>query len=231
MFDEARWLEIIKRPNWYLEFNKFTRKSQTELKADPKALKKLNKQLRIFFEEALRDDLVSLGTSGHKFDDERELVDTVVIHHTSAKPGYKLDFLNAVHLLNIYVPAFSGSPLKRQALWSGHFRDDKQVFWGYHWLMRMDGSFERLLEDDQIGWHAGNWDINKRSIGICLDNDYKIKNPRPKILKQLALHIAEHYPEIQADKIIGHCEVRKGTICPGGHFLDGWKHKLLQYLP
>jgi N-acetyl-anhydromuramyl-L-alanine amidase AmpD len=101
------------------------------------------------------------------------------------------------------------------------------VFWGYHWLMRKDGSFENLLPDNQIGWHAGNWDINKRSIGICLDNDYENKDPKDETLQKLADFIKDNYP----NKVtIGHCEARRGTICPGKNFLDGWKKNLLSYI-
>jgi hypothetical protein len=227
-FDELYWSETIKRPDWYLEFNDFAIKAKLKTEADAPAQEELNKKVRRFFEDALQSELVSVGSSGHDFDTERQPVDTIAIHHTSAQPGYKLSYLNAVQLLNIYVPAYTEGREKGQPIWSGHFHGSQQVFWGYHWLMRMDGSFERLLQDDQIGWHAGNWDINRRSIGICLDNDYENQNPTDEILQKLAGHIKQNYPSVK--KIIGHREAREGTICPGGHFLDIWKPKLLQYL-
>jgi N-acetyl-anhydromuramyl-L-alanine amidase AmpD len=120
--------------------------------------------------------------------------------------------------------------LAGEAIWSGHFHDGAQTFLAYHWLMRMDGNFERLLNDEQIGWHAGNWEINKRSIAICLDNDYEKQDPTKQILQTLAAHIRQNYPDIKPGKIIGHCEARQGTTCPGGNFIDGWKHILLSYL-
>lgn len=225
-FDEAHWSEVIKRPDWPVEFNDFATKVHLKSEAETKEHKELKKKVRRFFEAALQSGQVSLGSSGQNFDAERLPVDAVVIHHTSAQPGYKLSYLNAVHLLNIYAPVFATKE-KGQPIWSGHFYDGRQVFWGYHWLMRMDGSFERLLPDDQIGWHAGNWDINKRSIGICLDNDYEKQDPTDDILQELATHIKQNYPNT---KIIGHCEARQGTICPGSHFLDTWKPLLLEYL-
>ena len=160
----------------------------------------------------------------------------IVIHHTSSEPGYRLSYMNAVHLLNIYAPHFShpvaqeDQSLKGQAIWSNHLKNGKQVFWAYHWFMHMDGTFERLLDDGQIGWHAGNWGINKRSIGICLDNDYDKKDPSDKILKKLAEHIRKHYPQIKPEDIIGHKEAREGTTCPGNNFLDIWKTKLINYV-
>jgi N-acetyl-anhydromuramyl-L-alanine amidase AmpD len=96
--------------------------------------------------------------------------------------------------------------------------------------MRMDGSFERLLDDDKVGWQAGNWDINKRSVAICLDNDYENQDPSDEILKKLAKFIKKNYPKIQPGKIVGHCEARQGTICPGINFKIIWKSKLLELL-
>ena len=182
-FDEAYWVEVIKRPDWYIELKDFADKAGLKSEAKSEAQDELNKTIRHFFEEALQHDQVSLGTSGHDFDKERQVLDTLVVHHTSAQPGYRLSYLNAVHLLNIYVPAYTSGVARGQPIWSGHFHKGQQVFWGYHWLMRMDGSFERLLQDDQIGWQAGNWDVNKRSIGICLDNDYEKQDPTDEVFK------------------------------------------------
>jgi hypothetical protein len=229
-FDEKRWEKVIQRPDWYLEFNDFALKARLKAEPESKPQKRLNKQVRRFFEAALRDGKVNIGERGYNFDAERQPVDTIVIHHTSAKPGYKLSFLNAVQLLNIYVPGYATGKERGRPIWSGHFHKGKQVFWGYHWLMRMDGKFERLLDDSQIGWHAGDWEINKRSIGICLDNDYENRGPRQPILPQLANFIKQNYPDIPLENIRGHREASLKTICPGNTFLTSWKPKLLKYL-
>jgi hypothetical protein len=221
-FDTAKWDETIKRPDWPVEFNKFAEAAKKACQDDEDALDELNKKARKFFEKKLNDNQVYLGTEGVDFDKERGSVDTIVIHHTSHHPGYKLNFLNAVQLLNIYVPAYAVPPLAGNPVYSGHYRGKKQVFWGYHWLMRINGKFERLLDDDQVGWQAGNWDINKRSIGICLPSD--------EILRKLAGFIKKNYPDIKSANIIGHREARSGTICPGANFLDGWKQILLRYV-
>ncbi len=233
-FDKAYWSEVIKRPDWYIEFLDFFKKHEANL--EDRELDEFRYTCRKFFEQALQKDEVALASSGPNLDDQRLPLDTVVIHHTSNKPGYRLNYMNAVHLLNIYAPYFIDptdereKSLKGAALWSGHFKDGKQVFWGYHWLMKMDGTFERLLEDRQIGWHAGNWEVNRRSVAICLDNDYEKQDPGDDILQKLATHIKENYPNIESQNIIGHCEAKLGTICPGGNFIGGWKAKLLNYI-
>jgi hypothetical protein len=227
-FDEAHWSEVIRRPGWAAEFHEFAKRAQLKTKADEKKQERLNKKIRHFFESALQKGQVYLADTGEDFDKQRQPQDTIVIHHTSAEPGYELGYLNATQLLNIYVPYYAGQ--KNLPVWSGHFRGQQQVFWGYHWLMRMDGSFERLLSDEQVGWHAGDWGINKRSIGVCLDNDYENQDPSDETLRKLAGFISDNYPSIRPSGIIGHCEARSGTICPGKNFLDGWKSLLLEYL-
>lgn len=232
LFDENRWQKVIQKPDWYLEFMPYTKEVYERLKEGSPERSQFNKKARNFFEKAFEDGRLALASSGPDFDGQRQPIDTVVIHHTSWRPGYDLDFMNMTHLLNIYAtyyfnPAEGDRSLKGQPIWSNHFRHGKMSFLGYHWLMRMDGSFERLLDDERIGWHAGNWDINTRSVGICLDNDYEKTDPSDEILRKLAAHIRQHYPDA---KLIGHCQARSGTICPGGNFMGGWKDKLIEYL-
>lgn len=94
----------------------------------------------------------------------------------------------------------------------------------------MDGTAERLLHDSELGWHAGNWEINKRSVAICLDNDYDDQDPSPAVIKSLAVLIKHQYPQVAHSKIIGHCEARQGTTCPGVNFTSTWKTHLLERL-
>jgi hypothetical protein len=241
-FDKVYWASAISRPDWYFEFVDWAEKAQDLLGADSEQANQLRRDIRHFFEDKLKEGKVALANTGPNWDQQRLPVDTVVIHHTSAEPGYRLSYMNAVQLLNIYAThyanskdginkRFPGQPVSSaKAIWSGHFRGDKPSFLCYHWLMRMDGKFERLLDDDLIGWHAGNWDINRPSVAICLDNDFDARCPAEKTLKQLASHIKNHYPRVKKNRIIGHCEARVGTTCPGKHFVDEWKPKLLELI-
>lgn len=241
-FDKGHWLKVIARPDWYLELIPWFKQVQDSLGEASEEANQFRKTIRHFFEEQLEAGKVALAAEGPDFDAEREPIDTIVIHHTSALPGYRLSYMNAVQLQNVYAPHFANSKdgqnkyFKGQPtwegnpIWSGHFRNGRPSFLVYHWLMRMDGKFERLLEDSQIGWHAGNWEINRRSIAICLDNDYEEQDPTDEILQKLADFIKNTYPLVKPDKIIGHCEARDGTICPGTNFKTVWKTKLLSYI-
>src|SRR5436190_11786540 len=94
-FDETYWRELIKRPNWYEEFVPFFRRTQESLSKDTKEADKFRKTARSFFEEQLEEGKVALAASGPNLDEQRQPIDTIVIHHTSAKPGYRLSYMNA----------------------------------------------------------------------------------------------------------------------------------------
>lgn len=83
----------------------------------------------------------------------------------------------------------------------------------YHFIIGQNGErySTRLLSN--IGYHAGNYEVNRVSIGICLIGDRATVEQLRK-LKELL----NHYHELGETKagIYGHCEVRKNpTECPG----------------
>ncbi len=147
-----------------------------------------------------------------------------------------LERLNAIQLLRIYGRYFADptDPKEKhfngQPVWSGHFYNTRQVFWGYHWLVREDGKSEHILDDSYIGWHSGNWEVNTRSIGICIDDDLGDKEPSETVLQAVADIIKQHYPTVNVLKILGHREVNANTECPGDLFAASWKQKLLSKL-
>lgn len=236
-FDESKWERAITRPDWYIELYPELQAMRGVWESDPdrEEVKQQKTAVRGFFESALNDYRVTLGQNGPNWDKERQPIDTVVIHHTSADPGYRLPYMNAVQLLNVYVsyynnPTAADASIKGQPIWSNHTKGGRQVFYLYHWLVRMDGTVERLLEDEQIGWHSGNWDTNCRSVGICLDNDYESQNPSQLVLKSMAELINSHYSQVRQNRVIGHREAGKNTICPGDNFVGGWKQTLLELI-
>lgn len=228
-FNEQEWDTIIQVPDWYMQLWPRIEKLQANKQTGNEA----KKEIRLYFENRLKNNKICLGQKGENLDAERKPVDTVIIHHTSNTESYSLDKLDAVHLLNLYVPYYfdpylpQDKYLQGTPIWSNHFNNGKQVFYAYHWMVRMDGSAERLLQDDQIGWQAGNWDINCRSVAICLDNDYSNSTPSKKVLKATANLISTHYSSVPKERIMGHSEVNSNTICPGNTFLSGWKADVL----
>lgn len=235
--DERLWRTALTRPDWYLSLSDDFKRLEAlaEQNKDGPDHKKIKREAYELVEESISNGSLPLASEGPDLDSERKPVDTVVIHHTNNPPGMTLERLNAMHLLRIY-GRYYANPNERERnfkgkpVWSGHFYKERQVFWGYHWFIREDGSAEQLLKDSAIGWHAGNWDINTRSIGICIDDDLSRKAPNVQILDSLAWIIKSHYGSVNANNIFGHCDVNENTNCPGYLFNEAWRHKLLERL-
>lgn len=237
--DEQFWKQSLLKPDWYLRLGddfkrleKLAEQSRAEGRDDTQ-VKAIKREAYSLVEEALKEGKVALGETGEDFDRERRPVDTIVIHHTKNPPGMSLDRLNAMHLLRLYASHYAAdNTLRGQPIYSNHFRDGRAVFYGYHWLVSADGN-QRLLEDDQIAWHAGCWHVNTRSIGICIDDDLTEKQPGQATLSAIADLIKNNYPQIADHLVIGHCEVLGNpeiVSCPGKLFLPRWKNKLLDLL-
>lgn len=235
--DFARWDLLIEDPNWY----KTIIPELNELQKDPRPDEVLKEEILTYFDTHLASGQIGLGKIGKNFDAERLPVDTMVIHHTAGVPGMSLTRLSTIELLRLYAPYYlkpygaEDAFIAGQAIYSGHFRNGKQVFWPYHWMIRHDGNYERLLMDNEIGWQAGTWGVNRRSVAIVFDNNYENSCPSRGELRAAAEIISKYYPTIASDHILGHREVNPKTTCPSNFFLDtpdrkGWKHDLISYL-
>lgn len=234
---EPLWTEALAKPDWYSYIAEDVKRLEEQAKvASPEVRKNIKEEMYTTIEKAVAHKTLTMATSGSNLDVERAPIDTVVIHHTKNKPGMTLNRLNAMQLLRIYGMYYANptdpreKAFKGRPIWSGHFYHDKQVFWGYHWLVRNDGTAEHLLKDSYVGWHAGNWDVNCRSIGICIDDDLSSKEPTDLALKAIAVIIKSHYPHILADNVVGHRDVCLNTVCPGELFECGWRPTLLEYI-
>ncbi|PIR41326.1 MAG: hypothetical protein COV31_01725 [Candidatus Yanofskybacteria bacterium CG10_big_fil_rev_8_21_14_0_10_46_23] len=243
IFNPNEWTKKIGDPLWYKDIPPLIDEYRKLKKTDPEAYEHEKELIYSFFEKQLASDNIALGEKGPDWDKERRGIDTIVIHHTSSNPGLSPDRLSAMTLLRLYAN-FYAKPYDNdrekvvgQAIWSGHIRGGKQVFWPYHWIVRTNGDSERLLRDDEIGWHAGNWDINRRSVAIVLDNDYENRNPSNKELERIATIIQQNYRDLKPTSITGHCEVERKipgphATCPSKLFLTkngarGWKEDLI----
>lgn len=234
----SRWDPLLRNPRWYLtvvaELNAF-RESITRESSDLRHICK--ERVYDFFEDHLRKGDIALAPKPIDSDADRKWIDTIVIHHTSNPPGLRPERLSAIELIRLYAPYHAHQTRETnqrlEAISSGHVRKGKQVFWPYHWIVRANGAAERLLYDSEIGWHAGNWDINCRSIAIVLDNDYENSRPSGTELAAIAAIIKQHYSRVPLGRILGHREVNARTVCPSNLFLDvhgrtGWKSELLR---
>ena len=234
-FDREYWEPRLTVPDWYVRLEDELRTLIFPVVHPDVELKRFRHQVYELVEELLERGTLPLAQYGPKLDGERGPIDTVVVHHTTEEPDIRLSKLSAIGLVRQYAFQYLednvlGNHVRGEPLWSGHFRQGRMVFFAYHWLVRPDGTTERLLEDSYIGWHAGNWFINTRSVAIAFSGDYEHIDPPPAQIEAAARLIHEHYPQIARENILGHCEVVGGTTCPGAYFLNGWKQALSEQL-
>lgn len=237
-FDTNDWVEAFKQYDWYKRVPKLL-DDLSELKTiDKVQYEKEKSRILDFLIDSLKNDKVLLGDSGKNWDSQRKPIDTIIIHHTGSEPRMSVDKLSALELIRLYAPAYANPNNEKdknidgKPIYSNHFSDNKMVFWPYHWIIRRDGAAERLLQDNEIGWHAGNWDVNCKSVAIVLDNDYENSSPSESELISIASIIVNDYPNISSKNVLGHCEVNPLTVCPSNNFLveDGWKNDLLKII-
>lgn len=218
--DEVYWRQALMQPDWYITLSEdFQRLEKlAELESDYSRRKLIKGEAYELVESMLKQDLIPLAINGDNLDSSRLPIDTAVIHHTKNTPGMTLDRLNAMQLLRVYGMYYANPRdetelhFKGSPVWSGHFYNGQQVFWVYHWLIRDDGKAEQILKDEYIGWHSGNWNINTRSIGICIDDDLTDKEPSDAVIEGVADVIRKHYPSIISDNIIGYDANKKLNV-------------------
>lgn len=230
------WEEHFSFPDWYNRLEDDLKCYIFSVVHDDPELKAWRNQVYGLLGELLERNQVPLAKDGPDLDYARQTPDTIVLHHTEEDAAIPLAKLSAIGLLRQYGFQYLendvlGRRVRGEPVWSGHFRQGQMVFFAYHWLVRPDGTCERLLEDRAIGWHAGNWDINTRSIGLALSGNYEHAIPPSEQLAGAAEIMRTHYPSISRSRILGHREIRADLTCPGEYFLQTWKAQLLQHLP
>lgn len=235
----SKWEGLIHQPTWYFDIITDVKPLLSLKKSNPEEYEEIKESVYDFFEgHLMRGDIV-LGTTGKDWDAERKPIDSVIIHHTAIAYPLSPERLSAITLFRLYASYYANpydlgdKEIKGQPIYSGHFRNGKQIFWPYHWTVRKGGECERLLNDNETGWQAGNWDVNCKSAAIVLDNNYESSIPSAVELNAVAKIIKEHYPRVKKENIFGHREINPKTTCPSNLFLShdgikGWKEELLR---
>lgn len=225
------YIEIFLMPDWYLQLQPQLQEYFYNYDGDKKRKSQRWLETRGEFvkmaSELLESNQIALGNSGSNWDEKRKAIKNIVIHHSSTPSNTPLQTINALGLIRLYAPVYSKKNTKQfgRPLWSNHFYNGKPTFIAYHYIIEQDGTIHHILNDEQIGWHAGDWNINCNSIAICFLDELEEKKPTIKAI-QSARKIIAKYPDC---KLLGHREVSKKTTCPGKLFLGekGWKSLLL----
>lgn len=223
----AEELEIlIKSPDWYIKIKPELDKNCFFTFSSQEVAKEKEEYIH-FLSNALKKGRLNLGKEKLNLDKERKPIDTIVIHHTSRRPEVHLEIIDAMCMIRLYINEFTnkerfyfGKPLT-----SDHEFEGRTTFLPYHYIVLNDGSYINPLKDKEIGWHAGNWDYNCRSIAIAFHDELQNKKPTKKAIETARNIIKKYKPK----EVLGHREISSESISPGDMFLGqyGWKDKLI----
>lgn len=91
-----------------------------------------------------------------------------------------------------------------------------------HYAIGNDGSIGWGIDEDEVAWHAGNWPINQRSIGIEISNsaiggDWPISDAALNSTIKVVADIAKrnNMGTLVNGKNIGYHSMYAATACPG----------------
>ena len=88
---------------------------------------------------------------------------------------------------------------------------------GYHWIIFSDGSLKRYRNDDEVGAHCKEGEINFKSIGICLEGNFDYELPtdaQKQALLKLITEIQTKY-RIPNEKVVPHRKYATYKSCWG----------------
>ena len=105
-----------------------------------------------------------------------------------------------------------------------HWFADSRSGASAHYSVYKSGRIYRSVPDNDVAWHAGNWRVNQRSIGIEISATAALGDWTEVQLLQVAKLVAgiaqEYGIPIDREHIVGHVEVSGpgGHTDPGPHF-------------
>ena len=128
-----------------------------------------------------------------------------------SRPGTKL---NSVKNIVIHWVGNAGS----SAIGNRNYFEslkDKGIYASSHYIIGLDGEIIMCIPEDEMAYHAGNWDMNCNSIGIenCHpDWNGKFNDKTYNSLIGLLVYLCKKY-NLTQDSIIRHYDVT-GKVCP-----------------
>lgn len=130
-------------------------------------------------------------------------INKIVVHHSASSIKQKFeDFLRAIdknHAERLHKePNSNGNHI------------------AYHFVISRGGDIVRPRPITEVGYHAGHWGTNIRSVGICLQGNFEKEKPSGKqmaALEKLVSELMDDY-NIKSKNVILHKHV-KATACPG----------------
>lgn len=134
-------------------------------------------------------------------------IDTIMVHCTATPPRREVSVkeLDSWHKERNFEPYVTP--------------EGRKVYAGYHLLVHLDGSYERIRPDAERGQHCPQQNMNNRAVSVCyvggVDNNNKPCDTRTEAQKRTLVTLLRtlrgKYPTAQ---IIGHHDVNRGKACP-----------------
>lgn len=131
----------------------------------------------------------------------RRSITTIVVHHTAGMASNDIKQVSK----------------EISRLHKRRFRNmDKSVglHVAYHYLVTPDGRVWKARDPDDIGHHAGNWSVNKRSVAICVVGDFSKYRPTKAQVRSLDTLVKRLQSERRIKRVIPHSYCR-ATLCCG----------------
>jgi N-acetyl-anhydromuramyl-L-alanine amidase AmpD len=135
--------------------------------------------------------------------------DMIIIHHTAVsydKNPNQFEATNNYHKTRNF--GTTSSPAYPHASKLGFYVQ-------YHYMIEKDGKVIKCADESEIKWHASNYDINKRSIGLCMTGNFDIEYPTKEQLRSLNSLILEIKTRHNIKDIEPHRAYAPYKSCPG----------------
>jgi len=137
----------------------------------------------------------------------------IVIHHSAGGKAETVKTVDTFHRTKNWGTAKEPIYAQKSALgW----------YVQYHYFIDRKGNFTQCKTSEEIGWHAGVWEVNKTSIGICVSGNFNIEKPTEtqlKTLKTILQYLMKKY-SIKIENVKFHRDFKK-TDCPGKNMTIG----------
>lgn len=133
-------------------------------------------------------------------------IDTIVVHHSFTPKALDVD--KTIQSISRNHQERLHQPQSRTGLYVA-----------YHYIIGKKGKMVHTRMDDEIGYHASNWPINERSIGICLLGQFDTEKPDPEQMWALRDLIKAIKAKYVISTVAGHRKYSTKT-CPGNNVTD-----------
>lgn len=133
-------------------------------------------------------------------------IDTIIVHHSVSPRSQTLEKS---------IKSFDANHKARL-----HDKKNKLGYYiAYHYIIAENGAVKQTRGEDEIGYHASNLTVNKKSIGICLIGNFDVEKPAPHQLYALRDLIKSIKARFYIKEVVGHRKYSKKS-CPGKFLTD-----------